>query len=153
MKKIITLSTGIVFLATILITGGCTRANGQSRAFVQEKATIYLRSIEINGEKHLAMFDTNGNLVTDSLRTDVKAGGNVFWELDRASGIKKIERIYSPKGKIIFKEDAKKQVIGKGFKLKVPDGLARGTEEEYTIEYIDQDNSKVKIDPYIRIED
>ncbi|MFH0841639.1 MAG: hypothetical protein V1903_03360 [Bacteroidota bacterium] len=153
MKKIITLLTGIVFLLTFLSAGGCTRANAQKRAIVQKKVTIYLRSIEINGEKHLSMFDTYGNLVTDSLRTFVKAGGIVFWELDYASGIEKLERIYSPQGKKIFITDAKKQVLGKGFKLKVPDALDEGTEEEYIIEYIDQDNSKVKIDPYIRIKD
>jgi hypothetical protein len=152
MKKSILFSAGIAYLTVILVSGGCTSFNGQEREEDLKKVTIYLRSIVINKEKHLSMFDTHGNLVTDSLKTGVMAGGTVFWELEKASGIKSIERIYSMKGKLIFKEDAKKVFLGLRFKLEIPEGLASGTEEKYFIDYIDQDDSKVTIDPYIRIE-
>ncbi|HCT85634.1 MAG: hypothetical protein A2X05_11810 [Bacteroidetes bacterium GWE2_41_25] len=154
MKKQLLLSARIAIMAAILISGACTRANGQNRTKeAPEKVAIYLRSIEIKKEKHLLMFDSNGNFATDSLKTIIRAGGSVFWELDPSSGIKKIERIYPSRARKIFTEDAKKQVFGKGFKLKVPDNIPENTEEEYIIEYIDQDNLNVKIDPYIRIED
>ena len=139
-------------MTVILVLGGCANFNGQERTKAQEKVTIYLRSIVINNEKHLSMFDTNGHLVIDSLTTYVRTGGTVFWELEKASGIKKIERIYGRKGKLIFREDAKKVLFGQRFKLEVPDSLIRGTKEEYCIDYIDQDDSPVTIDPYIRIE-
>lgn len=153
MKKRLLLSARITVLTAILISGACTRPDDQNRTKkAPENATIYLRSIEINKVKHLLMFDSNGNFATDSLRTIIRAGGSLFWKLDPCSGIKKIVKIYPSKARIIFTEDAKKQVFGKGFKLKVPDNIPENTEEEYIIEYIDQDNLKAKIDPYIRIE-
>jgi len=151
MKKSLLLSAGIAYLTVILVSGGCKIYNGQERTKTQEKVTIYLRSIVINNEKHLLMFDTNGQFAIDSLTTYVKTDGTVFWALDNASGIKKIERIYSRKKEPIFREDAKKVFFSRRFKLEVPEGLSRGAKEEYIIDYIDQDNSLIKIDPYIRI--
>jgi hypothetical protein len=153
MKKSLLFSAGIAYLTVILVSGGCTRYNGQERMKAPEKVTIYLRSVVINTEKHLMMFDTNGKFAIDSLTTGVKAGGTVYWELDKASGIKEIERIHSRKGGSIFREDAKKEFFSRRFKLEVPDGLDKGTIQKYDIDYIDQDNSPIKIDPYIRIED
>jgi hypothetical protein len=152
MKKSLLISAGIAFLTVILVSGGCTGYNGQERTKSQEKVTVYLRSIEINKEKHLSMFDSNGNFdMNDSLVTYVKAGGTVFWNLDKASGIRRIEKIYSKNNGPIFREDAKEILFSKKFKLEIPDGLAGGTEERYYIDYTDQDNSLITKDPYLRI--
>lgn len=98
------------------------------------------------------MFDSNGNFdMNDSLVTYVKAGGTVFWNLDKASGIRRIEKIYSKNNGPIFREDAKEILFSKKFKLEIPDGLAGGTEERYYIDYTDQDNSLITKDPYLRI--
>lgn len=152
MKKSLLFSAGIAYLAVSLVCTGCKSHNGQERIEAQKKVTIYLRSVVVNSGKHLLMFDTNGNYALDSLTTYVKAGGIVLWELDKASGIKEIERIYSKKKGPIFKEDAKKDPFSKRYRLQVPNGLDKGTLEEYIIDYTDQDNSLIKIDPYIRIE-
>lgn len=112
---------------------------------------IYLRSIEHNGKKSLAMFDSNHNGDIDNLRTKAQAGDKVIWKLDCCSGIKSITKIHSKDGKgNIFKNDPKKLLFGKGFVLQVPE-KAEG-KEAYTIEYILWDKTKVVIDPYIRIE-
>lgn len=153
MKKSLLLSAGIAYLTVILVSGGCTIQNGQERTLTQEKVTIYLRSVVINNEKHLTMFDTNGKFALDSLTTYVKAGGIVFWDYEKASGIKEIKKIYSINKGQIFKEDVKKDLFTRRFRLNVPDGLSRGAKEEYVIDYIDQDDSHVTIDPYIRIKD
>jgi len=152
MKKSLLLSAGIAYLTVILVSGGCTGYNGQESTEVQEKVTIYLRSIEINKKKHLSMFDTNGNIdINDSLVTYVKAGGTVIWDLEKASGIKRIERIYSKSDGPIFRKDAQEVPLSKKFKLEVPDGLIGGTQEEYFIDYYDQNGSKITRDPYLRI--
>jgi hypothetical protein len=115
-------------------------------------AKIYLRSIKQDEKIRLAMFDSNRDGNIDILTTDVPAGEKVIWKLDRCSGIKKISRIYPKEGKgIIFKNDPKKQFLCKGFELQVPDIVAIGQKEAYTIEYILHDDTKMIIDPYIRI--
>jgi hypothetical protein len=153
MKKIFTLSTGIVFLITILIAGGCKSANDDMVSngnVVYNKVIIYLRSVEINGEKHLYMYDSNGSSSLDSLITDVKPGAAVYWELERNSGIKKIKNISSSHGKRnIFKEDPSGIFLSKAFMLKLSDDVK--DEEKYTIEYILEDNTRIIIDPYLRI--
>jgi len=113
---------------------------------------IYLRSIEQNGKKCLAMFDTNRNGAINSLTTDVPAGAGVVWKTDRCSGIKSISRIYSKEGKgNIFKNGPKKLFLCKGFVLYVPKTAPVGEIEAYTIEYILHDDTKIIIDPYIKI--
>jgi hypothetical protein len=113
---------------------------------------IYLRSIAQNGEKRLAMFDSNRDGDINNLITDVPAGEKVVWKLDCCSGIKSIFRIYSKEGKgNIFKNDVKKLLLCKGFELQVPENLSVGDIEAYTIEYILHDDTKMIIDPYIRI--
>jgi len=150
MKKIFTLSTGIVFLITILIAGGCKSAKDNKAS---DKVIIYLRSIEVKGKKHLLMFDTNDSIAIDNLITTVQPGTTVIWNLGRASRIKKIVKIYFSTAKSnIFIEDPEKRFFGKGYKLKIPDEAVRGTDEKYTIEYSLKDKSKVPpIDPFLRI--
>lgn len=116
----------------------------------QMKVKIYLRSVIQNGEKRLALFDTNGNGDINNLTTDVHAGDLVIWTLDCCSGIKSITKIYSKKGeRNVFIRDPIKRWLCKGFKLKVPES-AKG-KEAYTIEYILSDDTKMIIDPYVRI--
>jgi hypothetical protein len=111
---------------------------------------IYLRSIVKNGEKHLAMFDTNRQGDINNLTTDVYAGDKVIWKLDCCSGIKSITRIYSKeKEHTVFKSDPKKRFLCKGFKLQLEKG-AEG-KEKYTIECILSNNTELIIDPYIRV--
>jgi hypothetical protein len=112
--------------------------------------TIYLRSVEQNGRKRLAMFDSNRNGDIDNLITEVESGAAIIWKLDCLSGIKNITKIFSKTGKRnIFKTDPRKLLFSKGFKLQVSKD-AEG-EEAYAIEYILCDDTKVTIDPVIRI--
>jgi hypothetical protein len=114
------------------------------------KVKIYLRSVNQNGEKCLALFDTNRNGDINNLTTDALAGGLIIWKLDCSSGIKSITKIYSKKGdRNVFKSDPVKRWLCKEFKLKLSES-AKG-KEAYTIECILCDETKVIIDPYIRI--
>jgi hypothetical protein len=115
-----------------------------------KKVTIYLRSIEQKEKNHLAMFDSNRNGEIDNLTTLVPSGATIIWKLDFLSGIKSITRIYSKTGKRnIFKSDPRKRLLCKGFMLQLSKD-AEG-EEAYAIDYILCDDTKVTIDPYIRI--
>jgi hypothetical protein len=126
-----------------------------------KRVKIYLRSVEQNGEKHLAMFDSNHIGAIDDLITDVHPGDEIIWKLDCLSGIKSITRIYRTKKKgdaNVFKyHDPRKRLFCKGFKHHVPMDVKVGTKEEeildaYAIEYIPWDSEvPVTIDPYIRI--
>ena len=112
--------------------------------------TIYLRSVEQKERKRLAMFDSNRNGDIDNLITEVEAGATIIWKLDCLSGIKSITKIYSKTGKRnIFKSDPRKLLFSKGFKLQLTKD-AEG-EEAYAIEYILCDDTKVTIDPVIRV--
>jgi len=111
---------------------------------------IYLRAVDQEGKKRLAMFDTNRNADIDNLTTVVEPGATVIWKLDCLSEISRIARIYSKTGKRnIFKTDPRKIPFSKAFKLKISKD-AEG-EEAYAIEYILCDDTKVIIDPVIRI--
>lgn len=114
---------------------------------------IYLRSIEQEEKKkRLAMFDSNGNGDIDNLITDVPAGDLIIWKPDRFSGIKSITKIYSKDGiRNVFKEDPRKRLLCKGFKLRLSKDIKVNEREAYTIEYVLNDDTKVVIDPYIRI--
>ncbi len=112
--------------------------------------TIYLRSIGQKENKRLSLFDSNGNGDIDKLVTEVESGAAIVWKLDCMSGIKSITKIYSKTGKRnIFKTDPRKLLFSKGFKLQLSKD-AEG-EEAYAIEYTLCDDTKVIIDPVIRI--
>jgi hypothetical protein len=111
---------------------------------------IYLRSIVQNGENRLAMFDTNHNGDINNLTTEVPPRAKIIWKLDCFSGIEGITKIHSKNGeRNVFKSDPIKRWLCKGFKLQLSES-AKGT-EAYTIEYILKDETKVIVDPYIRI--
>jgi hypothetical protein len=115
-----------------------------------KRVTIYLRSVEQNGKKHLAMFDSNRNGDIDILTTEVQAGATIIWKLDRFSEIRSITKIYSKTGeRNVFKNDPRKRLLCKAFKLQLSND-AKG-EEAYGIDYIHWDKTKVTIDPYIRV--
>ena len=113
---------------------------------------IYLRSIVKDEKEHLAMFDTNRDGDIDNLTTKAHAGDKVIWKLDCCSGIKSITKIYSKHEKRnVFESDPKKQLLCKGFTLQISKSANPG-EEEYSIEYILSNETKVVIDPCIRID-
>ena len=115
-----------------------------------KNVTIYLRSVEQEGKKRLAMYDSNGKGDIDNLTTEVESGSAIIWKLDSFNGIKSITKIYSKTGKRnVFKTDPKKQLFFKGFTLQLSKD-AEG-EEAYAIEYILCDDTKVTIDPVIRV--
>jgi hypothetical protein len=114
---------------------------------------IYLRSIVKDGENHLAMFDSNRNGAIDDLTTDVPAGATIIWKLDCCSGIKSITRIYSKEEKhTVFISEPRKRLLCKGFKLRleIPEEKEE-RKEKYSIECILCDNTKLIIDPVIRV--
>jgi len=116
------------------------------------KVKIYLRSIKQDGEKRLAMFDSKRNGNINNLTTDAYPGDIVIWKPDCFSGIKSIVKIYSKKGeRNVFITDPIKRWICKGFKFQVPKSAKINEKEAYTIECILIDDSKLIIDPYIKI--
>lgn len=113
---------------------------------------IYLRAIVKNEKNSLALFDSNRNGDINDLYTDVNPGDKVIWKLDCCSGIKSITRIYSKeKDHPIFKSDPKKRWLCKVFELQVPKTAVPGDKEKYVIEYILRDDTRMMIDPYVRI--
>lgn len=116
------------------------------------KVKIYLRAIVHEGKNCLAMFDSNHDGAINDLTTDAQPGDEIHWKLDRCSGIKSITKIYSKNGeRIIFKKDPEKRLLCEGFKLKLPEDLKVNDKEAYNIEYVLNDDTKVIIDPYVRI--
>jgi len=152
MKKIISLSSVILFLAILMVSWGCCNS---AKSQNHNDVTIQLQAvIKEDGKKHLKLSDSNGNIATDHLVSVVSRGGTITWNLKSSSKITSIERIYSPeKEKEIFVGDAQRQGNSNVFKLKVPDNVTSGALEKYNIIFIHKDGSKVEIDPYIRIED
>ncbi|MDX2415039.1 MAG: hypothetical protein QNK33_07590 [Bacteroidales bacterium] len=152
MKKILTLLIGIVFLIAILVAGACSSASNT------EKVKIYLKAIEIGGEMHLEMYDSNCPItkVVDSLSTIVQPGVKVIWKLADSSSIKKIEKIVSKsRADKRLKVDAQKRFLNKGFKQKISEDISIEREEDiiaaYDIVFVDKDGKPWTIDPYLRI--
>jgi len=151
MKKILTLPTVTLFLVAILFAGGCKPESPSTRG--PKKITIKLKAVEINGEMHLKMSDSNGKKgVIDTLETLVIPGDSVIWKLKLFSGIEKIDTI-SPKtaGKIMNKK-AENIPGTKRFGLKIPDNAPMPSQrEKYNIVFKDRDGHQWPIDPYLRI--
>lgn len=111
---------------------------------------IYLRSISSQEKNQLMLFDSNRSGAIDDLVTIAPAGSTVVWKLDRCSGIKNILRIYSKAGKgNVFLAEPKRFLFFNIFTLKLSPE-AKG-EEPYCIDYLLPDNTKVTIDPVIKI--
>jgi len=151
MKKNLTLPTVTLFLVAILFAGGCNSAQPVHRG--PKVIRIKLKAVEINGEMHLKMSDSNGKKgVIDTLETIVIPGDSVIWQLKFLSGIEKIDTI-SPKtaGKIMNKKAG--NIPGtKKFGLKIPDNApVPSPREKYNIVFEDKDGHQWPIDPYLRI--
>jgi hypothetical protein len=111
---------------------------------------IYLRSISSPENKQLMLFDSNRSGAIENLVTLAAPGALLTWKLDRCSGIKKIIRIYSKTGKgNIFRNEPKRLLFLEVFTLRLS-SAAEG-EEAYNIEYLLHNNTKVTIDPIIKI--
>lgn len=150
MKKMLILLKGIAFILAVLAAGGCSNIDGPKDS---SEVYIYLKVIEINGEKHLQMFDSNNRniVVIDTLHTQVQAGNKVFWALAESSGISSIKKIgpKHPNGNII-PGDATGVMFTKKKKLKIPKNAISG-EEAYYIKFKDADGKTTTIDPYLKI--
>lgn len=153
MKKLLTLSTGIVFMIVILITGGCQRDENAPDPKGPEKIKIKMKWVDRNGVNHLELSDGK-NKVIDNLTTDVKHGDIVTWKRKWiSSGIKSIDSIYATEGKNdIFKTNPSKNSHG-NFELVIPESAEASKEgEKYAIKYtLKKDNSNDIVDPYLRI--
>jgi hypothetical protein len=111
---------------------------------------IYLRSLSSNEKGRLMLFDSNRNGAINDLVTIAPAGSTVIWKRDRCSGIKRILRIYSKTGKgNLFRAEPRKFWFFNIFSLRLPRN-AEG-EEAYSIDYLLCNNTKVTIDPTIKI--
>ena len=113
--------------------------------------TIKLRAI-IKDKKHcLALFDSNRRGDINNLETVAIPGSTIVWVLDDESGIKHISKIYSSEKESKIFPGVLDMKSPEGFVLHIPDSL-RVALEAYVIEYVLEDNTRVTIDPYIRIE-
>lgn len=113
MKKILTLLTGIVFLITILVAGGCTSTAEKNTEATPEdtrsdldfaldilngdstKVFVYLKDTLKDGRKHLEMHNVKhtgeqGKKVIDTLTTVVYPKYTVFWRKTSDSEIQRI---------------------------------------------------------------
>jgi hypothetical protein len=115
--------------------------------------TIYLRAVLKDKTNCLAMFDSNRKGDINNLETVVTPGSKIIWTLDSSSGIKHINRIWSKETKSKLFPGILTEKSPEGFALQIPES-SESALEAYIIEYIldDKDNTKVIIDPYIRID-
>ena len=160
MKKNLTFLTGIVFLITILVAGGCeSETEDDPKVPLRGEVTIYLmKAFEDDSGKHLKMYDSNypDSIVVDTLETLVEPGTKVFWVVLNDSGIKKLKKI-SPKdgpGKIITGDATGflYTLFTKKKKLNIPDNAPKPCEREgYDIMFKYKDGKTWKIDPYLKI--
>lgn len=165
MKKIFTLSMGMVILITVLYAGphaSASKDKTTSAAAINmvppdensKRVIIYIRYVEKDNKKCLAMYDSNGRLAIDTLTTYVEAGNTVIWKLEKASEIKQIDKIYTKvTNPEIFKNDAVKRFLSKSYKIDIPGNATRDIREEYFIDFTTNDNDPVTVstDPYLRI--
>jgi hypothetical protein len=165
MRKILTLLIGTVFLITVLnakdpASGVGNKADIPKPKHISpaiknmDKAIIFIRAIETrdgeNVEKHLAMFDSGGNMAIDGLYTGAQPGATVIWKLERFNRIKRIKEIvYTDTEPNPFKEQPHKRFFSKGYKAKLSE-VANG-EYKYKIVFIHNDGTERPIDPYLRV--
>ena len=155
MKKILTLQTGIVFLITILIAGGCSNGNKLDNT---TKVEIYVKAKEQDGRMHLEMYNEKhpDKKEIDTLTTDVRPGYTVIWKHAHKSKIKKVNHIrplnlIKENGKIFSKEA--EEVESKSlYTYEIP-STAKPGKEKYEIIFKDKNDDFWCIDPYLRIPD
>ena len=167
MKKILTHLTGIVFVFSILVAGGCGNGKKQNSSENEENVpkmvaddsttvSIFLKEEEIDGSMHLLMFDSKKPEceVIDNLITDVNPGDTVYWKKAQKSKIKDVKYIRPVKedGKI-FTEEATYDRDHIYHEYIIPGTAGPGT-EKYEIGFTVQGYDTIfSIDPYLRIPD
>ena len=166
MKKNLTFLTGIVFLITILVAGGCNQGTKQNGSTDKEDVMptfnndstveVYLKATEHNdGRKHLQMYNGKDSLnpVIDSLTTVAPPGFTVVWKKAHQSGIKKVDNIrpIEDDGKI-FRNGVNEIGVMSLHSLKIPINADSGT-VKYEIVFTDKDDETWCIDPYLKIPD
>lgn len=172
MKNFLAHLTGIVFVITILIAGGCNQgikdnAEGTTEAKeavltpTSKDVDIYLKDTLIEGRFHLEMYDTRDTTKkkVDSLYTVVYPGSTVTWRKAKNSNVKKVHDIHSPDvdGEFFSFGDTI-SLMRSLYTLDIP-----GDAEFDTIKYeivfsvkndtVDEKETSWCIDPYLRIED
>jgi len=119
---------------------------------------IYLKCVQMdlgNGMEYcLEMSDSNGNTGINNLITVVKKNGKVSWVLKGDSGIRSISRIWvadmKPNGKV-FKKEPKKGFLTSSFQVDAVD-TDIVLEDKYFIQFVTDNGTPVKIDPYLRVD-
>ncbi len=153
MKKILALLTGIVFLITILIAGGCSPAKVPPPARDLSVVIIYVKAKKIGEKNHLEMYDSNDTTkVVDDLETLVTDSSVVFWVLAEDSGLKKIKKIRPKKDGKIIPGNAKGIWLFTQYKKHiVPGNQTPDDVQRYYIKVKDMDSETWEIDPYLKI--
>lgn len=115
------------------------------------KIKIYLRSVNNDNEKRLALFDTERNGAINDLTTIAHPGDVIIWKLDKCSGIKNITNIFpkEKEGKVFRGENPERGFLGKRWKYRIPKD-AEG-DEAYGIEYTICDGTRLVVDPHIKV--
>ena len=152
MKKILTLLTGIVFLVAILVTcNGRNAAGNDGDSKDSKTVTIYLKVLDLDGEMHLLMRDSNDTTyqVVDNLITEVNRGDIVKWKKDNpGSGILTINQIRPTKKKGLFLERA--ELVNDIHQIEIPDNAEPGI-AKYVIVFTHTNGDIWFIDPYLKI--
>jgi hypothetical protein len=162
MKKNLLLLTGIVFVITILVSGGCKRdtqpkvtptADKGIQQVRDPKVFISLKAISIEGEVHLLMSDSKNPdcEVIDNLITVVYAEDTVIWKKGPNSNIRTIDQIILHEGHGFSSEFF--IVDDSLIALQIP-SIVRGDTIKYDIVFTHRHDVETDtIDPYLRIED
>ena len=161
MKKFLILLTGIVFLTTALVAGGCSSTDDPGLLEDLDKVEIYCEIVETGGAMHFIIYDSNDTIdvvinpanskVDADLETIVEGKTKVTWIWTDHSEIDKFVKIgpIHPNGKII-PGNAKRVPFTNKLRLKIPKDATTGS-EEYDIQFVDTDGDTVTIDPYLKI--
>ena len=108
---------------------------------------------DIKQKDKLLLFDSNRNAGFNELTTFVNAGDKVIWKPDKCSGITEIVKVYAKeKNGLIFAMEPKKRCfLFRGWKMRIPKDVPRGTDEAYGIVYRIYDGTEIDIDPHLRL--
>ena len=172
MKKILTHLTGIVFVITILVAGGCkqvTKDNAETTAGNERTALeadskdvdIFLKEILIDGRMHLEMYDSRDTLKirVDSLYTLVYPGSTVNWKKAAKSNVKAVHNIRPTEDDgNMFSNGVTMDMVKGLYTLVIPDSVGVDTvkyEIVFTVKMDGEDEKETTwcIDPYLRIPD
>lgn len=167
MKKILTHLTGIVFVITILVAGGCkqgTKDNAEATAGNEPKALaadskdvdIFLKdTLWIDGRVHLEMYDSRDThkKKVDSLETVVYRGSTVTWKKATNSNIQEVHDIRLIEADSIFSLSKDSIGLMSLFKLEILKDAKLDTIKYEIVFTVGDGGGTWCIDPYLRIED